>query len=476
MYKRYIALLLALCMLCSALPSVGAVFAQTYEDIAPTTYETATPTTYATDSPSAQTRVSGMRFSENGVNFLKVHEGFTKYATWDYAQWSIGYGSGCNPDDYPNGITEQEADRLLREYVITFENVVNNYMRNNDISFNQHQFDAMVIFSYGCGSAWTSGCKITRWLKNPTTELDFVNAMGAWCHAGGDVLEGLVRRRTLEAKIFLYGDYTGNQSPNYTAVCFRGNGGTIVNEDSDHIVRYYKANQAYGSFPAVEYPGNALIGWYDQKTGEQISTSNIAGNYRTVNAKWEKAVLGFTDISSSAWYYSSVKAMVERKLFSGTSATTFSPNGTMTRAMLVSVLHRLEGSPISSAAVPFDDVESGRWYANSIAWGAENNIVSGITQTAFAPNAPVTREQAVTILYRYAAYKKYDLSESTSLQSYPDADAVSTYAVPAFQWATAMGIISGVKSNNQVTLQPAGHATRAQAATILASFIRSYQL
>ena len=121
MYKRYIALLLALCMLCSTLPGVDAAFAQTYEDVA--------PSTYATQNPSAQTRVSGMRFSENGVNFLKRQEGFTKYATWDYGQYSIGYGSGCDPSDYPNGITEAEADRLLREYVVTFENVVNNYMR-----------------------------------------------------------------------------------------------------------------------------------------------------------------------------------------------------------------------------------------------------------------------------------------------------------------------------------------------------------
>ncbi len=467
MYKRYIALLLALCMLCSTLPGVDAAFAQTYEDVA--------PSTYATQNPSAQTRVSGMRFSENGVNFLKRQEGFTKYATWDYGQYSIGYGSGCDPSDYPNGITEAEADRLLREYVVTFENVVNNYMRSNGISFSQHQFDGMVIFTYGCGPAWTNGCKITRWLKNPTTDLDFVNAMGAWCHAGGKVLEGLIRRRTLEAKIFLYGDYTGDHSPNYTAVCFQGNGGVIVNEGSDHIVRYYKANQAYGSFPAVQKSNNALLGWYD-KNSNQLSTSNIASEYRIVNAKWEIATLGFTDVATNAWYYSSVKAMVERKLFSGITTTTFAPNNEMTRAMLVSVLYRMAGSPASDAAVPFDDVPDGKWYSNSVAWGVENKIISGVTPTTFAPDAPVTREQAVAILYRYSAYKTYDLSKSASLQAFPDADAVSAYAVAAFQWATAMHIISGVKSNNQVTLQPAGHTTRAQAATIVANFIRSYQL
>lgn len=431
----------------------------------------------ALDETAAQTRSTGdMTLSEDGIEFIKIHEGFTQYAQWDYSQWSIGYGSACNPDDYPNGITREEADALLREYVKGFEDYVNRFMRKNNVTFNRNQFDAMVIFSYGCGPAWTSGCRMTRWILNPTTELEFVDAMGAWCHAGGSVLSGLVRRRILEAKIFLYGDYTGNNSPNYTAICFWGNGGTMVDADRDHDILYYNADQPYGSFLAVRYDGYTLEGWYDRDTGKRITTSTIADEYRVVNAKWVNSGLNFTDILSNAWYYPYVKEACEAKLFSGTSETTFSPDESMSRAMLVSVLYRLAGKPNCSGNLPFTDVASGTWYTDSVTWAYQNKIISGVDQTTFAPDAPVTREQTVAILYRYAKYKGYDTSKSTSLSSFSDAGTVSAYAVPAFQWAVAMDVIHGVQDGSQVNLAPKGSTTRAQAATMMVGFMHTYNI
>lgn len=418
--------------------------------------------------------VQEMHLSEDGINFIKIHEGFTQYAQWDYAQWSIGYGSACNPDDYPNGITEEEADALLREFVATFEGYVNRFVLKHGLTLNQHQYDALVIFSYGCGPGWTSGCRMTAWLLNPTTELEFVDAMGAWCHAGGDVLSGLVRRRILEAQIFLYGDYVGNNSPQYTAVCFQGNGGTLVAADRDHDIRYYNANEPYGVFPTAQYDGYTLEGWYD-KNGQKITTSTIAGSYLVVYARWVNSSLSFTDILSSAWYYQYVKEAVEAKLFSGISATTFAPNDSMTRAMLVSVLYRLDGRPDYSGSVPFTDVPDDQWYSGSVVWAYQNKIVAGLDAVTFGPDVAVSREQIVSLLFRYAKYKGYDTSASASLGAFPDRDSTSTYAVSAFQWAVASGIISGIRDGSDIYLAPKETATRAQVATMIVQFIHHYQ-
>lgn len=415
-----------------------------------------------------------MHLSEDGIDFIKLHEGFTKYAQWDYAQWSIGYGSACNPDDYPDGITEEEADALLREFVVTFQGYVNRFISKYGLTLNQHQYDALVIFSYGCGPGWTSGCRMTAWLLNPTTELDFVDAMGAWCHAGGDVLSGLVRRRILEAQIFLYGDYTGNNSPQYTAVCFQGNGGTLVAANRGHDIRYYNANQPYGEFPTVRYDGYTLEGWYD-KDGKQITTKTAAGSYLVVYARWVKSGLNFTDILSSAWYYKYVKEAVEANLFSGTSTTTFAPDESMTRAMLVSVLYRLDGKPACSGGVPFTDVPDGEWYTQSVVWAYQNKIVAGIDTTTFGPDIAVSREQIVSLLFRYAKYKGYDTTASASLSAFPDRNDTSAYAVSAFQWAVSAGIISGIRDSSGTYLAPRDTATRAQVATMIVQFIHYYQ-
>ena len=153
-------------------------------------------------------------------------------------------------------------------------------------------------------------------------------------------------------------------------------------------------------------------------------------------------------------------------LFNGTSDTTFAPNGTMTRGMLVTVLHRMAGEPAASAPASFTDLRQG-WYRDAVAWAAENKIVEGISATQFAPDAKVTREQAMTMLMRYAAFKGYDVSARDNLAAFSDASSVSIWAQNAMQWAVAAGLIEGV---TDTTIQPHGESTRAQIATILMRF------
>ena len=184
-----------------------------------------------------------------------------------------------------------------------------------------------------------------------------------------------------------------------------------------------------------------------------------------LNGKTIKIVpdISFVDVKSTNWFFDAVKYVYDKGLMQGTSATTFAPNATTTRGMIVTILHRLEGTP-SAAVSAFTDVSRDAWYAAAVDWAAANGIVNGTSATTFAPNDPITREQMAAILYRYAAFKGYDTTKLADLATYRDAASVSAYAKDAMVWANAAGLISGVTPD---TLAPTGSATRAQVATIL---------
>ncbi len=482
MYKRWIAALLALCILGGAVPTAlahgGTEGNESEGPPAAVTYNIPL-------QPTTEDNAEGMKLSEEGIDFIKIHEGFTPYATWDFSQYSIGYGTGCNPDDYPDGITEEEADLLLRSVLPTYETPINDYMRRMGLTFNQHEFDSLVIFTYGCGPGWLSGCRLESWLRNRGSELDLVDAFVAWCHANGDVLPGLVRRRILEAQIFLYGDYVGDSSPQYMGVCFYTNGGTLLRNNHGtieevtrgHDIFVYPIGEAYGAFPEVRNGACKLSGWYTED-GTQVTESDIANqsltHYLDLYAHWE---LPFTDVSPNAWYYNYVQETYARNLFAGLSDTEFGPEGVMTRAMLVSVLYRLDGrASVKNKTTPFTDVEEGSWYARSVAWAYETGVVSGMSPTTFGPEEPVSREQLAAILYRYAKYKGYDVTGAADLSRFADADETHTFGIQPLRWAVDAKIVSGSKADGKRYLNPRGSATRAQVATMVIGFLERYGL
>lgn len=176
--------------------------------------------------------------------------------------------------------------------------------------------------------------------------------------------------------------------------------------------------------------------------------------------------LPFTDVRESDWFYDDVVFAYENGLFSGTSDTTFSPNTSMTRAMLVTVLYRLEGQPAVNGRSGFSDVQYNGYYEDAVTWAADNGIVNGTSTSTFSPNVNVTREQMAAILYRYAQYKKYNTAASSSLNSFSDHTSVSGYAVASLQWSVAEKLVNG--SNGK--LMPTGNASRAQVAAILHRF------
>ena len=175
----------------------------------------------------------------------------------------------------------------------------------------------------------------------------------------------------------------------------------------------------------------------------------------------------FLDVNEGDWFYDAVAYAYENGLMDGVGGNRFAPNSETTRAQLVTILYRLEGEPAVSSDLPFTDVESGTWYTDAILWAAQNGIVNGVNDTEFAPGNDLTREQLVTILYRYAESKGYDVSASADLAGYPDGEEIQAYAREAMAWAVAENIIRGMEDD---TLKPAGNASRAQIATILMRF------
>ena len=191
--------------------------------------------------------------------------------------------------------------------------------------------------------------------------------------------------------------------------------------------------------------------------------------YDRITVEFTDGTLPFTDVRETDWFYDDVVFAYKNRLFSGTTATTFSPYASMTRAMLVTVLYRLEGEPAVTGRSGFSDVTIGSYYEAAVTWAADNGIVNGTSAVTFSPSENVTREQMAAILCRYAQYKQYGTSASASLSAFSDAAAVSTYAKAPLSWAVAEKLVNGTDGK----LLPRASATRAQVAAILHRFVEN---
>ena len=266
---------------------------------------------------------------------------------------------------------------------------------------------------------------------------------------------------------------------------------TSVNNEYTVTVPY-GTNVTASSFVIITNHARATVGalthiknvWYFTVTAEDgVTTASYTVTVTTAAlptpikpavdntkpASDSKPKLPFTDVSTSDWFYSDVMFVYENGLFSGTDSRSFSPNASMTRAMLVTVLYRLEGEPAGTGSSSFSDVCSGSYYEKAVAWATANGIVTGTGSTSFSPDAKVTREQLAAILYRYAQYKKLGTDAGAKLDSFSDAGNVSGYASEALSWAVSEGLINGASGR----LMPKGDATRAQVAAILHRFVEN---
>ena len=272
---------------------------------------------------------------------------------------------------------------------------------------------------------------------------------------------------------------TAQWSPDIYAITYNLDGGTASGNPD-----FYTVESGAITLNAPEKACYVFTGWSGTDlTGEDNLTVTIpAGSTgdRRYTAHWEfdPAIIAaldptpnvdFLDVSRTDWFYYDVRYVCENGLMNGTSRNRFSPYGTATRGMLVTILYRMENEPRCFGSAAFSDVKPGAYYEKAVVWASQNNIVSGYTDGTFRPDAPVTREQLASILYRYTLYRGQDVSagETTSLTGYGDAQAVSSYALPAMRWACGTGILQGANGK----LNPSGLATRAQLAAMLHRYL-----
>ena len=200
---------------------------------------------------------------------------------------------------------------------------------------------------------------------------------------------------------------------------------------------------------------------------ELIIVSAAKAEEKPAEEKPAEDKTGFADVKTSDWFHADVAYVVENKLMTGTSDTTFNPAGSTTRAMVVTTLYRMAGSPEVTGKTAFTDVAAGSYYEKAVIWAAENSVASGTSATTFEPNKAVTREQLAQFLFKYAQYNGLSaVTLAENLSSFADNDAISAYAIPALQWAVGQGFLNGADGK----LLPAGTATRCQFAAILHRF------
>ncbi len=273
--------------------------------------------------------------------------------------------------------------------------------------------------------------------------------------------------------------YIAHWSLNTYSITYDLDGGTALGNPD-----FYTVESSAITLNEPTKAGYVFTGWSGTDlVGEDNLTVTIpAGSIgdRRYTAHWEFdptiiAALNptpnadFLDVSRVDWFYYDVRYVCENGLMNGTSRNRFSPYGTATRGMLVTILYRMENEPRCFGSAAFSDVKPGAYYEKAVVWASQNNIVSGYTDGTFRPDAPVTREQLASILYRYTRYRGQDVSAAgtTSLTGYGGAQTVSSYALPAMRWACGTGILQGANGK----LNPSGLATRAQLAAMLHRYL-----
>ncbi|MBQ1501296.1 MAG: S-layer homology domain-containing protein, partial [Firmicutes bacterium] len=203
----------------------------------------------------------------------------------------------------------------------------------------------------------------------------------------------------------------------------------------------------------------------DKKDANKYTFTMPSGKATVTVSFFESACpsAAYKDVDTTQWYHEGVDYAVVKGLMFGTAEDTFSPNGTLSRAMLVTILYRMEGEPTVQGSSPFSDVLDRQWYTYAVMWANNNKIVEGYSSDTFGPNDNVTREQMAAIFYRYAKYKGADMSKTANIASYKDAADVSSWAVASMRWAVGVGLITG-RANSM--LAPQGDTSRAEAATM----------
>lgn len=404
-----------------------------------------------------------MTVSSQLVAKIKGYEGFVQYPVADHSQYSVGYGSACNPSDYPNGITEAEAEVLLLNHIATFEVAVNSFTKNNNITLAQQEFDALVSMTYNLGTNWIKAeNKVWSYLITGNyTDAEMASAMAAWCNAGGSMLEGLVTRRLDEAQIFLYGDYYGTGTQQLAKTYFDANGGTKSNK-----VMFHPKGETYGILATAENEGYYFAGWYTSG-GTLVTESTVVTGNQTLYAHWTTAPVEqvvetpaveivatgpFSDVADDAWYTTYISQLEEQKVLGGYTDGTFRPENDVTTGEVLKIVMTASGYDTQE---PLDD----HWASGYFQTAAEDGLLKGMTINDV--DTPLSRENVAILVVNI-------LEAETVEQETVFVDTDSQAANVLYN----LGIINGnVDAQNKRWFYPETCITRAELAKIVVAML-----
>ncbi|MEA4823950.1 MAG: GH25 family lysozyme [Clostridiaceae bacterium] len=422
---------------------------------------------YATETPDMQP-------TERLAEFIKEWEGFTATPISDYQGWSIGYGTNGTWESLPDTITEEEAEILMRQELTECAASVNTYLARWNVMISQTQFDALVSMTYNLGSGWMNGCRLATAIQDGAdkySDVEIADYFGVWCHADGEVLSHLVKRRLTEACLFLYGDYEGTAASQFATVRFNEDGGEIERD-----IAFYLRGQMYGTLPTATKENAVLIGW--QKTdGSMLSAAEIAAEDIQVKAVWYEMfpadpgqtvtnpttptepvtepvtqpttpwVNPYGDVAENVWYYSYVADLSRDGVIDGYPDGTFQPGGSVTLGEALKLI-------LLAAGYPEQAQTGSHWASGYVKFAVEQ----GFLERSESGNldATVTR-----LLIAHIAAAALDLPDDTQVSPFADTMDLSVLAL------FSAGIIEGSYEGGIPVYKPADGITRAEISAII---------
>ena len=420
---------------------------------------------------------SNMKASDQIISLIESFEGFspTAYRGEGEEYLTIGYGhygADVGKDDV---MTQEEADALFRSEIAEYEGYVNSFFTKHNLSYSQQVFDAVLSLTYNIGPNWmnNNNYRIRNYLINGIDKYsatEIADAMGVICNSGGSVNPGLINRRIKEARVMLYGDYTGTNSPDFVYLIFNTNGGSMA--ENDNRVKIFAKGQTYGTLPTA-YKKDCVLNAWQTEAGSTIKSTDTANSNLSVKAIWingaarkyslsvsggtgsgnyaegEMVTIKPTSSSFLAWKSGDV-----RIISSGGSYTFKMPGNNLT----ITTLDSYDCAGKSCPAAGFTDVGAGYWAHKDIDFVYANGLFKGCSETEFMPNLTMSRGMLTEVLYR--------LNGSPAVSgkcSFPDVPSDSYY-YNAIIWAHQNCIANGWDDGK---FHPNDILTREQLATFL---------
>ena len=418
--------------------------------------------------PAAMASGRLMRAGDMAIEQIEEEEGFRAEKYSAGGKWYIGYGTECGEEDFPDGVTREEAELLLMSKVERYEEKLNDFFDRYDVSPTQGQFDALICFSYNFGTGWMSGTsalvKIARG-EIDATRLEVAQAFGEWCHSGGQAQAGLADRRLQEAAIFLDDDPRAAEDEFAYLIINKESG---VSYETDFAV--YEIGESYESFPKMEKLGYSFAGLMT-KDGRTITESSTVRGSVVATAQWTATSYTgrtYSDVNRSDWFYNYVMELSQQGIVGGNDDGTFAPNratstGEMLKLLLLATGHRVQ-SPVTEhwasgyalyaysmgfAAQAYSDaqldrgisrLDVARFAAKALGYGASNaatpfadvndGYVTALYEAGvfigskvgdlsyFYPNSSITRAEVATIVYRIYQLSSLDQKQKIHYKDY----------------------------------------------------------